>query len=47
MNLVQVWCARCSDYVTLEGMVYEDRADAPTHITPEILRAHREKVGHP
>lgn len=47
MQLVQLWCARCREYVTYEGAVYETRADAPVHVTPEVLRAHRVKVGHP
>lgn len=47
MNLVRIWCAGCDDFVTLEGPMYEAGASAPTHITPTILAAHREKAGHP
>lgn len=47
MKLVQLWCTPCNDFVTYEGPVYEDRVDAPTHITPAALQAHREKAGHP
>lgn len=47
MKLVQLWCEGCRAYVTYEGLVFEDRADAPTHVTPDILRAHRVKAGHP
>lgn len=43
---VSIWCPQCQAYVEYEGKVYDTRKDAPTHVTPDLLRAHRAAAGH-
>jgi hypothetical protein len=40
---VSVWCAPCSSYVMLGGNVYQDRSDAPVHVTPSEWTEHRQE----
>jgi hypothetical protein len=47
LRTVRVWCSPCRGWAELEGPVYEDRADSPVHITPDVLQAHREEAKHP
>lgn len=38
---VRLWCQPCGAFVVLAGNVYQDRTDAPVHVTPEDWTEHR------